>query len=127
MRGHNFLDLSCFYESFIKQTNYGRPKWDLIFSKISIDSAGKEIGVFTCGPKPVTNQVMRLCEGQCKNTQRLLQKSLKIIKKSFVFGKTFGKVHVKSLPHNTTCFYTKEDHTQKSTDNTRFLFHKENF
>ena len=41
------------------RTNYGRPNWENIFSKISVQTSG-EIGLFACGPKPLTNQLKEL-------------------------------------------------------------------
>jgi len=42
------------------RTNYGRPIWDNIFSKVALENRG-EIGMFACGPKPLTNQLKQYC------------------------------------------------------------------
>ena len=53
------------------RTNYGRPVWDNIFSKVALENSG-EIGVFACGPKPLTNQLKGLC-AQYSDDHRLFK------------------------------------------------------
>lgn len=45
------------------RANYGRPRWDLLFAHFtsSVASSTTDIGVFTCGPKPLTRELRSLC------------------------------------------------------------------
>jgi predicted ferric reductase len=36
------------------RTAYGRPNWDMILSKAMVDHKGEQIGIFFCGPAPVS-------------------------------------------------------------------------
>ena len=50
------------------RANYGRPRWDRIFEQIKTDSSNsKHIGVFTCGPKPLTRELKSLCNSHSKS------------------------------------------------------------
>ena len=44
------------------KTNYGRPKWNQLFSKFKEENKGENIGLFSCGPKPLTNELRSLCK-----------------------------------------------------------------
>jgi hypothetical protein len=44
------------------KTNYGRPKWNQLFSKFKEENKGDNIGLFSCGPKPLTNELRSLCK-----------------------------------------------------------------
>jgi len=39
------------------KTQYGRPNWDKIFDQLCVDHAGQEIGVFFCGPVPISKKL----------------------------------------------------------------------
>ena len=43
------------------KTNYGRPNWDSIFANIASENPTERIGLFACGPKPLTNILKKNC------------------------------------------------------------------
>jgi NADPH oxidase len=45
----------------VAQTNYGRPNWPKEFSRIKENHKGKDIGVFFCGPEPLSQILNRNC------------------------------------------------------------------
>ena len=53
------------------RANYGRPRWDLLFAHFAQSttaSSPREIGVFTCGPKPLTRELRSLCNAHTKSS-----------------------------------------------------------
>lgn len=40
--------------------NYGRPNWDKIFDEVAATNQNANVGVFTCGPKPFTNELREI-------------------------------------------------------------------
>lgn len=50
------------------RANYGRPRWDKIFESVKQShSNSSSIGVFTCGPKPLTRELRSLCNSHSKS------------------------------------------------------------
>eukprot|EP00834_Sanchytrium_tribonematis_P003902 NODE_169_length_14535_cov_0.769881.p4 type:complete len:573 gc:universal NODE_169_length_14535_cov_0.769881:14350-12632(-) len=43
------------------KTNYGRPNWDNIFANIALQHPKDNVGVFVCGPKPLTSVLKKNC------------------------------------------------------------------
>lgn len=44
-----------------QKTFFGRPRWDLIFRDIKQSHQGNDIGVFFCGPKPLSKILLKTC------------------------------------------------------------------
>ncbi|XP_072046498.1 NADPH oxidase 3-like [Amphiura filiformis] len=44
-----------------QKTNYGRPIWHSNFKQIADDNKGQHIGVFFCGPKPLSKVLHKCC------------------------------------------------------------------
>jgi len=42
-------------------THFGRPDWDNIFTTLSSKHIGQRIGVFFCGPSPISKQLAKSC------------------------------------------------------------------
>ncbi|GAA6041202.1 hypothetical protein NBRC10512_008205 [Rhodotorula toruloides] len=42
-------------------THYGRPNWDRIFASIAAEHPVSEVGVFFCGPKPLSTILHKMC------------------------------------------------------------------
>ncbi|GEM09205.1 NADPH oxidase isoform 2 [Rhodotorula toruloides] len=42
-------------------THYGRPNWDRIFASIAAEHPASEVGVFCCGPKPLSTTLYKMC------------------------------------------------------------------
>lgn len=49
-------------------TSYGRPPWDQIFGKMAEDHPSTDIGVFFCGPKPLSKQLHICCNTHTSTT-----------------------------------------------------------
>ena len=43
------------------KTNYGRPNWDSIFAQTAVTSPRTKVGLFVCGPKPLTKVLKKNC------------------------------------------------------------------
>eukprot|EP01132_Coremiostelium_polycephalum_P005567 gene5567-6933_t len=53
---------------FSAPTQFGRPKWNEIFADYAVRYAGKDVGVFFCGPKILSKQLYKNCTHFTKTT-----------------------------------------------------------
>lgn len=52
------------------KTTYGRPNWDHIFENLRNTHPATDIGVFYCGPKPLSNDLFQMCSKWTESTER---------------------------------------------------------
>ena len=52
------------------RTHYGRPNMDRIFKTIRKNHPGKDVGVFYCGPKPMSRMLLEACNKWTEATSR---------------------------------------------------------
>ncbi|KAF2077058.1 hypothetical protein CYY_001625 [Polysphondylium violaceum] len=53
---------------FTAPTQFGRPKWNEIFADFALRYAGKDVGVFFCGPKVLSKSLYKNCTHFTKST-----------------------------------------------------------